>query len=365
MYMERLIIHVDMDAFYASVEQRDRPDLRDKPVIVGGAPHSRGVVATCSYEARKYGVHSAMSSRRAFALCPQATFVKPRFHVYRHVSQQVMAIFKSITPLVEPLSLDEAYLDVTENTLMSTSGPYIARYILGEIKRRTGLTASAGVAPSKFVAKIASGFNKPNGLTVVEAADVESFLAPLPITTMHGVGKVTAQTLFKHGYHTIADLQRAQPEQLKAIFGFDRGSQLYELASGRDNRPVVPTRERKSIGSETTFAFDLDDPEEVYERVVPEIEDVLHQLDRRELSCQTVTIKIKTSEFQARSHQIKLNHPTHDHDEIKRLARRLFDEMAITEPVRLIGMTVSDLIPRTETARQLTFEELTKPSLEE
>jgi len=184
--MERLIIHVDMDAFYASVEQRDRPDLRDKPVIVGGAPHSRGVVATCSYEARKYGVHSAMSSRRAFALCPQATFVKPRFHVYRHVSQQVMAIFKSITPLVEPLSLDEAYLDVTENTLMSTSGPYIARYILGEIKRRTGLTASAGVAPSKFVAKIASGFNKPNGLTVVEAADVESFLAPLPITTMQG-----------------------------------------------------------------------------------------------------------------------------------------------------------------------------------
>ncbi|EPE61145.1 impB/mucB/samB family protein [Exiguobacterium sp. S17] len=365
MPMERLIIHVDMDAFYASVEQRDRPHLRNKPVIVGGAPHSRGVVATCSYEARKYGVHSAMSSRRAFALCPQATFVKPRFQAYRQVSQHVMEIFKSVTPFVEPLSLDEAYLDVTENSLMSTSAPYVARYILGEIKRRTGLTASAGVAPSKFVAKIASGFDKPNGLTIVAADEVESFLAPLSITTMHGVGKVTAQILFKHDFETIADIQEARPEQLKTILGHDRGVQLYELAHGRDSRPVVPSRERKSIGSETTFAFDLDDPEEVYERVIPEIEDVLQQLDRRELSCQTVTIKIKTSEFQARSHQIKLNHPTHDHDEIKRLARRLFDEMAINEPVRLIGMTVSDLIPRTETARQLTFDELTKPSLEE
>jgi len=182
---------------------------------------------------------------------------------------------------------------------------------------------------------------------------------------MHGVGKVTAQILFKHRFETIADLQRADVAQLKAIFGHDRGTQLFELAHGRDSRPVVPTRERKSIGSETTFAFDLDDPEEVFERVVPEIEDVLRQLDRRELSCQTVTIKIKTSEFQARSHQIKLNHPTHDHDEIKRLARRLFDEMAISEPVRLIGMTASELIPRTETARQLTFEELATRPLEE
>lgn len=363
--MERIIIHVDMDAFYASVEQRDRPDLRGKPVVVGGAPHSRGVVSTCSYEARKYGIHSAMSTRRAFALCPQATFVKPRFAAYQAVSQQVMAIFKSVTPLVEPLSLDEAYLDVTDNTLQSTSGPFIARYILGEIKRRTGLTASAGVAPSKFVAKIASGHQKPNGLTVVEAQGVKSFLAPLSISVMHGVGKVTGQILSKHGYDTIANIQQAQPEALRAIFGHDRGNQLYELAHGRDVRPVVPTRERKSIGSETTFAFDLDDPEEVYERVIPEIEDVLHQLDRRELSCQTVTIKIKTSEFQARSHQIKLNHPTHDHDEIKRLARRLFDEMALTEPIRLIGMTVSDLIPRTESARQLTIEEIIRSPLEE
>ena len=363
--MERLIIHVDMDAFYASVEQRDRPNLRGKPVIVGGPPHSRGVVATCSYEARKYGVHSAMSSRRAFALCPHATFVKPRFQAYRQVSAQVMEIFKSVTPLVEPLSLDEAYLDVTENSLLSTSGPFIARYILGEIKRRTGLTASAGVAPSKFVAKIASGFEKPNGLTVVPLDEVATFLAPLSIEAMHGVGKVTAQTLYKSGYHTIGDLQQTRPEQLKAIFGHDRGHQLYELAHGRDTRPVVATRERKSIGSETTFAFDIDDPEEVFERVIPEMEDVLRQLDRRDLSCQTVTIKIKTSEFQARSHQIKLNHPTHDHDEIRRLARRLFDEMNVTEPVRLIGLTVSDLIPRTESTRQLTFDELTKPSLEE
>lgn len=363
--MERLIIHVDMDAFYASVEQRDRPSLHGKPVIVGGAPHSRGVVATCSYEARKYGVHSAMSSRRAFALCPHATFVKPRFQAYRQVSQQVMDIFKTVTPLVEPLSLDEAYLDVTENSLLSTSGPFIARYILGEIKRRTGLTASAGVAPSKFVAKIASGFEKPNGLTVVPPHEVTTFLAPLSIETMHGVGKVTAQTLYKHNYHTIADIQQSRPEQLKAIFGHDRGQQLFELAHGRDDRPVVSTRERKSIGSETTFAFDIDDPEEVYDRVLPEIEDVLHQLDKRELSCQTVTIKIKTSEFQARSHQIKLNHPTHDHEEIRRLARRLFDEMEINVPVRLIGMTVSDLIPRSESARQLTFDEISKPSLEE
>lgn len=363
--MERLIIHVDMDAFYASVEQRDHPSLRGKPVIVGGPPHSRGVVATCSYEARKYGVHSAMSSRRAFALCPHATFVKPRFQAYRQVSQQVMDIFKSVTPLVEPLSLDEAYLDVTENSLNSTSGPFIARYILGEIRRRTGLTASAGVAPSKFVAKIASGFQKPNGLTVVPAHDVATFLAPLSIEAMHGVGKVTAQTLHKHGYRTIADLQQARPEQLKAIFGHDRGLQLFELAHGRDDRLVKPTRERKSIGSETTFAFDIDDPEEVFERVLPEIEDVLQQLDKRELSCQTVTIKLKTSEFQARSHQIKLMYPTHDHEEIKRLSRRLFDEMEVTEPIRLIGMTVSDLLPRKESARQLTFDEISKRPLEE
>lgn len=358
MTMERIIIHIDMDAFYASIEQRDHPALRGKPVVVGGPPYGRGVVATCSYEARKYGVRSAMSSTRAFALCPQATFVKPRFAAYKAVSREIMDIFTRVTPLVEPLSLDEAYLDVTENSLGSSSGPYIARYLLGEIKRRTGLSASAGVASSKFVAKIASGFQKPNGLTVVASKDVREFLAPLSIQDMHGVGKVSAKLLARHGFHHIRDLQTTDEATLRNLFSAERTKQLLELASGIDHRPVVPKRPRKSIGSETTFQQDSDDTEELRAYLQRESEHVIAELERRQLSFQTVSVKWKTAQFEARSRQMTLTHPCHHVEELHQYVDKLFADISFEEPVRLIGLSVSQLLPRTESMKQLSFDDL-------
>ncbi|WP_214808357.1 DNA polymerase IV [Exiguobacterium sp. s144] len=355
--MERKIIHIDMDAFYASVEQRDRPRLKGVPVVVGGPPHARGVVATCSYEARKYGIHSAMPSRRAFQLCPRAVFIRPRFDVYRAVSAQIMALFREVTPLVEPLSLDEAYLDVTENYFDQKSATYIAQYVLQQIKERTGLTASAGVSNSKLVAKVASGYEKPNGLTVVPPEDVMSFLSPLKIGDLHGVGKVTEQALRKQGIETVADVQAMPVEQLRALLGRDRGTELHAMAHGIDERPVRPERERKSIGSETTFEEDTEDIDTIFETLIRESKSVIASLQKKELVCRTITIKWKTDTFQSRSKRHTFSEETADEERLLEETTKLFNGITFDGPIRLIGMTVSHLTTP-PAARQLTWQDL-------
>src|SRR5262245_44699880 len=256
--MMRRIIHVDMDAFYASVEQRDRPELKGRPVAVGGSPASRGVVAAASYEARQFGVRSAIPMSRAFRLCPQLEIVRPDFAKYRTVSQQVFAIFKEVTPLVEGLSLDEAYLDVTENAWGEPLGVNVARRVKARILEETNLTASAGVAPNKFLAKIASAWRKPNGLTVIAPERVESFLQQLPVDALWGVGPVTAARLREHGIARLVDVRTAAPDILRSAVG-SMAEWLQQLAAGEDDRPVEPNRPSKSSSSECTYSDDLTD----------------------------------------------------------------------------------------------------------
>src|SRR5690349_17751516 len=245
----RRIVHVDMDAFYASVEQRDDPSLRGKPVAVGGPPQSRGVVAAASYEARAFGVHSAMSMATAVRLCPSLVIVRPDFSRYKTASEAVFSIFREVTPLVEPLSLDEAYLDVTENAWGETFGTAVAKRLKQRIKTDTGLTASAGVAPNKFLAKIASGWKKPDGLTVISPDRVEPFLQRLPVDALWGVGPVTAKKLRAKGIKRLVDVRTAELELLREAVG-SLADWLRQLANGIDDRPVVPNREAKSSGSE-------------------------------------------------------------------------------------------------------------------
>ncbi|MGH9367787.1 MAG: DNA polymerase IV, partial [Thermoanaerobaculia bacterium] len=251
----RRILHVDMDAFYASVEQRDDPTLRGRPVAVGGSPQSRGVVCAASYEARKFGVRSAIPMARAVRLCPELSIVPPDFRKYGEVSSRVFAIFRSVTPLVEPLSLDEAYLDVTENAWGLPLGVEVARRIKQRIREEVSLTASAGVAPNKFLAKIASGWKKPDGLTVIAPERIESFLQKLPVDALWGVGPVTAKKLRAAGIERLVDVRTADPEVLKRAVG-SWAEGLRRLAFGEDDRPVEPNRERKSIGCEETYAKD-------------------------------------------------------------------------------------------------------------
>ena len=256
--MTRRILHVDMDAFYASVEQRDRPELRGQPVAVGGRPESRGVVAAASYEARAFGVRSAIPMARAVRLCPHLVILHPDGAKYRAVSQQIFEIYRGVTPLVEPLSLDEAYLDVTENSWGEALGMNVARRLKAQIKEATGLTASAGVAPNKFLAKIASAWQKPDGLTVIAPERVESFLQKLPVDALWGVGPVTASRLRERGIERLVDVRAASPDALRDAVG-SLADWLLQLAAGEDNRPVEPNRPSKSSSSECTYAHDLVD----------------------------------------------------------------------------------------------------------
>src|SRR2546423_3289963 len=254
----RRIIHIDMDAFYASVEQRDEPSLKGRPVAVGGSPTGRGVVAAASYEARKFGVHSAMSMAKAVRLCPSLVIVRPDFQKYRAASQAVFSIFREVTPLVEGLSLDEAYLDVTENLWGEMLATTVARRVKARILEDTWLTASAGVAPNKFLAKVASGWKKPDGLTVISPDRVEPFLQKLPVDALWGVGPVTARKLRERGIDRLIDVRIADEQMLRAAVG-SMTDWLRQLASGIDDRPVVPYREVKSSGSENTYPEDLID----------------------------------------------------------------------------------------------------------
>src|ERR687888_117569 len=292
-----------MDAFYASVEQRDKPELRGKPLAVGGSPESRGVVAAASYEARKYGVRSAMPMARAVRLCAELVIVPPDFARYREASHKVMEILHSATPLVEPLSLDEAYLDVTENRWSEPLAMNVAQRIKQTIKDELALTASAGVAPNKFLAKIASGWHKPDGLTVIAPERVEQFLHGLPVDALWGVGPVTARKLRAHGIEKLVDIRAADRELLAKTVG-SLADWLVELSHGRDDRPVEPNRETKSVSCETTYAKDLTDLREINQQIQALAEEVAGDLKRKGLRARTVTIKVRYNNFSTvtRSH---------------------------------------------------------------
>jgi DNA polymerase IV len=352
----RRILHIDMDAFYASVEQRDHPELKGKPVAVGGSPASRGVVAAASYEARAFGVRSAIPMSRAVRLCPHLLIVRPDFQKYRAVSQAVFALFRSVTPLVEPLSLDEAYLDVTENAWGEALGKNVALRLKSEIRAATGLTASAGVAPNKFLAKIASGWRKPDGLTVIAPERVEPFLQKLPVDALWGVGPVTAQRLRERGIERLIDVRKTDASVLREAVG-SSAEWLRRLADGIDERPVEPEREVKSSGSENTFADDLIDIDEIRRQVDEMARDAAAWLARRELRCRTVTIKVRYSDFTTitRSHTAPA---TRDPEDIAQRAVALLARTeAATRPVRLLGVSVHNLGDPADTlAPPLPFE---------
>jgi DNA polymerase IV len=296
MQTQRRIIHIDMDAFYASVEQRDNPALRGRPVAVGGSPTSRGVVAAASYEARRFGVRSAMPMARAVRLCPELVIVRPDFAKYKAASEKVMEILHSATPLVEPLSLDEAYLDVTENLWGEPLAMNVARRIKDAIRQSLELTASAGVAPNKFLAKIASGWEKPDGLTVIAPERVESFLQKLPVEALWGVGPVTAKKLRAIGVTQVVHVRAIEFTLLEQTVG-SLADWLAQLAHGIDERPVEPERERKSISSETTFSRDLTDPAEIEQELDALAAEVAASLERKGLVARTVTIKVRCADF--------------------------------------------------------------------
>ena len=336
--MTRKILHIDMDAFYASVEQRDNPSLRGKPVAVGGDPGTRGVVAAASYEARTFGVRSAIPMSRAVRLCPSLVVVRPDFQKYRAVSQQVFALYREVTPLVEPLSLDEAYLDVTENAWHEPLAVTVARRLKAAIRDATGLTASAGVAPNKFLAKIASGWKKPDGLTVVAPERVEQFLRGLDVDALWGVGPKTAAKLRAHGIAKLTDVRDRSPDELAAIVGSLAGW-LIELAHGRDDRPVEPNRAAKSSSSECTYATDLTALTEIRREIEEMAREVAGWLARKSVMARTITIKVRYSDFTTVTRSQSSPAPTQDADQVAARALALLDKTdAGRRPVRLLGV---------------------------
>ncbi len=357
MHPIRKIIHIDMDAFYASVEQRDRPEIKGKPVIVGGDPNSRGVVAACSYEAREFGIHSAMASATAYKLCPQAVFIRPRFDAYRAVSSEIREIFYEYTDLVEPLSLDEAFLDVTENFKGMPSATLIAREIKKKIYEKTGkLTASAGVSFNKFLAKVASDVNKPDGITVITPEMADEFIDRLPIRKFFGVGKVTEEKMLNLGIKTGADLKKFKKEQLIELFG-KSGNYFYDIAHGMDERPVEPNRIRKSIGKETTLVEDIDDTHvmlEILEDIAVRLED---SLIKREAKGRTITLKIKYFDFQSITRSVTIGEAVDNASVIMKFVKPLLSKTeAGKKKVRLLGISVSnfdDQVSITLKSRQL------------
>ena len=333
-----------MDAFYASVEQRDDPSLRGKPVAVGGSPAGRGVVAAASYEARAFGVRSAIPMARAVRLCPSLIIVRPDFSKYRAASQAVFEIFRSVTPLVEPLSLDEAYLDVTENSWGETLGKSVAQRLKTAIREATALTASAGVAPNKFLAKIASAWKKPDGLTVIAPERVEQFLQRLTVDALWGVGPVTAERLRERGIAKLVDVRTADPAVLRDAVG-SQSDWLRQLAAGIDDRPVVSDRAAKSSGSENTFSADLTDLTQIREEIDEMARDAARWLERHSLFCRTVTIKVRYSDFTTITRSHSRTPPTRDEEEIVVRAQALLGKTeAGQRPVRLLGVSVHNLV---------------------
>ncbi|MGV3042379.1 DNA polymerase IV [Staphylococcus rostri] len=340
---ERRIIHIDMDYFYAQVEVRDNPTLKGKPVIVGGKASGRGVVATASYEARAMGVHSAMPMSRAHQLCPDGYYITPRFEVYRAVSQQIMDIFHQYTPLVEPLSLDEAYLDITALVKPNKSASQIAQMIRYDIWRETGLTSSAGVSYNKFLAKLASGMNKPNGLTVITYQNVHEILMSLDIGDFPGVGKVSKEKMHEQGIYTGEDLYQRTERDLIYLFG-KRGKYLYDRVRGKDEREVKSNRIRKSVGAERTFSVDTNQDDEILRKIEMLCEKIEARLEKLQKAGYTVTVKIKTNEFVTHTKQQSLKTPVQSANDIYQVAYDLYHDVKDPDvPIRLIGVTVGSL----------------------
>ena len=340
---QRKIIHIDMDAFYASVEQRDFPEYRGKAIAVGGRPEGRGgVVATASYEARKFGIRSAMPSKKALELCPEVIFVRPRFDAYKEASQKIREIFRRYTDLIEPLSLDEAYLDVTHDKQGIGSAIKIAKQIKEAIKNELQLTASAGVSINKFVAKIASDLNKPDGLTFIDPANVLEFMEQLPVEKFFGVGRMTAEKMKGMGLHTGADLKKLTEDELTKHFG-KTGHFYYRIVRGIDERQVEPHRETKSLAAEDTFPADLTDINAMYAELEKIATTVCSRLEKYQLKGRTITLKIKYSDFKIITRNQSFPEPVGEIDIILGAAKQL---LAGTDPedkkIRLLGISVSN-----------------------
>jgi len=341
----RVILHVDMDAFYASIEEREDPSLAGRPVVVGGTPEGRGVVAAANYAARRYGVHSAMPAARAQRLCPQAVFVRSRMELYARVSKEIHAIFARYTPLVEPLALDEAFLDVTASERLFGAAEDIARRIKGEIRAELRLVASVGVARNKFLAKLASALEKPDGLTVVPGATVRAFLDPLPVTHLWGVGEAARASLEAVGVSTIGDLRRAPPEALRGRFG-RHAEHLLELASGIDRRPVVPDGQARSISHETTFPSDVSERAVLRARMLALTEQVARRARVGGLTGRRVQVKLRYGDFRTVTRARTLLAPTAGTGALWRAASQLMDAQLEREPgaLRLIGVGLGTLL---------------------
>ena len=351
--LQRKIIHIDMDAFYASVEQRDHPEYRGKPIVVGGGPEGRGgVVATASYEARKFGIRSAMPSKKALELCPQVIFVRPRFDAYKEVSQRIREIFRRYTDLIEPLSLDEAYLDVTEDKQQIGSAIKIAKLIKEAIKTELQLTASAGVSVNKFVAKTASDMNKPDGLTFIGPEAVATFMEQLPVEKFFGVGRVTAEKMKQMGLHTGADLKQMDEGAMIRHFG-KPGRFYYSIVRGIDERSVEPHRETKSLAAEDTFASDLTSIDEMNAELEKIAAIVAGRLEKHQLKGRTITLKIKYHDFRIITRNHSFAEEQSDKEIIMATAKKL---LWSTDPdgarVRLLGISISNFGGMQKTRRQ-------------
>lgn len=354
--MLRWIMHVDMDAFFASVEMLDKPELRGLPVIVGGLS-SRGVVSTCSYEARKYGVHSAMPMVQARRLCPQAVFLPGRMHRYKEVSREIMAVFHRTSPLVEQLSIDEAFLDLTGMDRIYGSAEAAGRLVKDEIRKRVGLTASVGLAPNKFLAKLASDLQKPDGFTVIRREEAAAFIAPLPVMKIFGIGAAAGSELSQYGIVTIGQLAAADMAVLQQVFG-KNAPRVHQLACGIDSRPVVPESEPKSIGRETTFEHDLHTQDECREALLELSGLTGYRLRSKGYYGRTVTLKVKYADFRTVTHSITGESDISCDEEIFELAVKLMRGVPLHKGVRLLGITVSGL--SSGEPQSLGFEEDTR-----
>jgi len=339
------ILHVDLDAFFAAVEQLDDPQLRGKPVIVGGLS-SRGVVATASYEARAFGVRSAMATRVARRLCPKGIFVRPRMDRYQEISRGVFEAFHAASPLVEKVSIDEAYIDISGHAPTPEEAEALARRVKSEVRQRFGLTVSAGVAPCKFVAKIASDLGKPDGLVIVRPSEVLAFLGPLPPGKIPGVGKVTEAKLHRLGIHTIAELAQMPRTSLERLLG-KFGARLYDFSRGHDPRPVVTERQAKSLGSENTFERDHLSLEPILEALRSHAEHVARRLDQRGWAAKTVTLKLRYGDFHSITRSRSLDVTVHDALDLYQVASSLLSRTEVTRrPVRLVGLYAAGLVAR-------------------
>ncbi len=357
MKKSRAIIHIDMDAFYTSVEQNDHPELKGKPVIVGGSPTSRGVVSSASYEARAFGIHSAMPCSKAYRILPNAIFLKPNFERYEEISHQMMEIFHHYTEFVEPLSLDEAYLDVTQSPFLKTTVTHLAQEIKQAIFEKTGLTASAGIGPNKFIAKLASDYKKPNGLTVVKPSEAKKFILPLPIGKMWGVGEVTEKHFKSLGIQTIGDIRKLSLKKMADEFG-KSGFFYYKLAQGVDDRPVEASSEYKSIGQETTFERDTLDIDFMREILHELCQSVAERLLSNEIKAHTVTLKVKYHDFKLITRSRTVSIPVQKAHDLMNVIEILFPKTeAGQKQIRLLGVSVSNFDPK-DSLQLLLFKDI-------